>query len=86
MIWNVIDRRTRPYRWANLNVIIEATYYDNALRDADQVGENTPETDVVFDERQGIALHDAINWANTQSCPVTLYLYDGWNTPRPGQP
>jgi hypothetical protein len=76
VIWNVIDKRTRPYRWARINAIIEATWHDNSVNDSDQAEGASAETEITYDEREGIALHEAINWANTQSCPVTLYLYD----------
>ncbi len=76
MIWNIIDRRTRPYRWARINAIIEATCQDNMCADTDIAPEPDAETHIVYDEREGVSLNEAINWANTQTCQVTLYLYD----------
>ena len=35
MIWNIIDNRTRPYRWAHINAIIEAAWHDNSCADTD---------------------------------------------------
>jgi hypothetical protein len=35
MICNIIDKRARPYRWREVNAIIEATSHDNAWADAD---------------------------------------------------
>jgi hypothetical protein len=29
MIWNIVDRRKRPYRWKAITAIIEPTYHDN---------------------------------------------------------
>lgn len=29
-----------------------------------------------YDQREGVSLNEAVNWANQQRCPVTLYLYD----------
>jgi hypothetical protein len=76
MIWNVIDRRTRPYRWTKINAIIEATWHDNTVKDTDLAPSVPAADEITYEEREGISLHDAINWANNQSCPVTLYLYD----------
>jgi len=76
MIWNVIDHRTRPHRWAKVNAIIEATWHDNSVADADPAPAVRPEDEVTYDQLEGVSLHEAINWANDQTCPVTLYLYD----------
>jgi len=77
MIWNVIDRRRRRYRWAKVHAIVEPTWHDNSVSGADQAPETTAETDVVFDERKEISVNDAITWATSQSCPATLYIRDG---------
>ena len=74
MIWNVLDRRSRPYRWKRINAIIEPVWHDNACADADQAPEE--DGDVFYEEREGISVADAIAWANAFSTPVTLYLYD----------
>ena len=76
MIWNIIDRRTRPYRWARINAIIEATLHDNSCADTDIAPSVAMEDHVTYDDREGISLNEAVNWANAQTCPVTLYLYD----------
>ncbi|MDB5440873.1 MAG: hypothetical protein JWM33_3300 [Caulobacteraceae bacterium] len=76
MIWNIIDSRTRPYRWASINAIIEATWHDNSVADTDIAPSAPVENEVTYEQREGISLHEAISWANNQSCPVTLYLYD----------
>ena len=76
MIWNIIDCRKRRYRWARINAIIEATWHDNSCADTDIAPTASADTEVMYDEREGVALHEAIAWANQQSCPVTLYLYD----------
>ncbi|HEY9236847.1 MULTISPECIES: hypothetical protein [Phenylobacterium] len=77
MIWNVIDKRTRPYRWAKINAIIEATWHDNTVADTDIAPPpRSAEEEVTYDQRESLSLHEAITWANDQSCPVTLYLYD----------
>jgi hypothetical protein len=74
MIWNIIDRRTRPFRWKCVNAIIEATCHDNTVRDSDEA----PETpgDVIYDRRESVTLAEAVQWANEQTCPITLYIYD----------
>jgi hypothetical protein len=74
MIWNIIDKRTRRYRWKSVNAIIEATYHDNTVQDSDEA----PETlnDVIYDRRESVTLAEAVQWANEQTCPVTLYIYD----------
>jgi hypothetical protein len=77
MIWNVIDSRSNRHRWAKIHAIVEATWHDNSASGADQAPKNAAETDVVFDQRKDISLNDAINWANSQRCPVTLYISDG---------
>jgi hypothetical protein len=74
MIYNIIDRRARPYRWRRINAIIEATSHDNACVDADE--EPSTDDDVVYDQREGISLNEAIKWASAESSPVTLYIYD----------
>ena len=42
MIWNIIDCRTRPYRWKRVNAIIESIEHDNICADADQAPEGEP--------------------------------------------
>jgi len=74
MIWNIIDRRTRRYRWQCVNAIIEATSHDNTGSDSDQAPE-TPD-DVSYEELESITLAEAVQWANGQTCPVTLFIYD----------
>ncbi|MBX3564906.1 MAG: hypothetical protein KF730_10060 [Sphingomonas sp.] len=74
MICNIIDKRTRPYRWREVNAIIEATSRDNASEDADQLPPTTD--DLIYDERENVTLAEAIRWANQEPSQVTLYLYD----------
>ena len=76
MIWNVIDRRTRPYRWKRVNAIIEAVEHDNSVADADQASESSSLDVIDYDQREGVTVREAIDWANNQRCPITLYLYD----------
>lgn len=74
MICNIIDKRARPYRWREVNAIIEATSHDNACKDADQ--HPPADNDLTYDERANITLAEAIAWANAEPSAVTLYLYD----------
>lgn len=76
MIWNVIDYRTRPYRWKRVNAIIEATEHDNSCIDADQAEEISPLAVIDHDRRDNVSVQEAIHWANEAQCPVTLYIYD----------
>ncbi|WP_404710687.1 hypothetical protein [Sphingomonas sp. MMS24-J13] len=74
MICNIVDRRTRPYRWREVNAIIEATSHDNACKDADQ--QPPTDDDLTYDQRENVTLAEAVAWANAESSAVTLYLYD----------
>jgi hypothetical protein len=74
MLCNIIDHRTRPYRWRRVNAIIEATSHDNAEPDGDQAPSGG-ET-VVYEQREAISLEAAVAWAAQQAGPVTLFLYD----------
>ena len=74
MIWNIVDRRKRKYRWREINAVIEDTAHDNSCEDADQCDEQLDA--VMYEERRHISLHDAITWAEKASGKVTLYLYD----------
>jgi len=76
MLWNVIDRRTRPYRWREVNAIVEAIEHDNSCADADQAPESDPLLTVDYDALEAVSVQEAIAWPNGQRCPVTLYLYD----------
>jgi hypothetical protein len=76
MIWNIIDRRERPYRWREVNAIIEAVEHDNSCHDADPAPKSDPALVVDYDALEAVSVREAINWANEQPCPVTLYLYD----------
>lgn len=76
MLWNIIDKRTRPYRWSQVNAIVEAVEHDNSCADADQAPESDPSLTVDYDALEAVSVQEAVAWANEQRCPVTLYLYD----------
>ena len=74
MIWNVIDRRKRLYRWKCINAIVEPTWHDNSCTDTDFAEQHPAE--IEYEEREGMSVAEAVNWAQAFSFPVTLYLYD----------
>lgn len=76
MIANIRDRRKRPYRWKSVDVMIEATAYDNCVNDTDETDSPPPDWTLV-DGRNDVSIAEAIAWANTVEHPVTLYIYDG---------
>ena len=79
-ILNVIDRRTRKYRWRKVDAVVEPTHQDNRVKDSDQC--DPPNTSyetlqiITYDDRVNIALSDAVKWANELPYGVTLYIYD----------
>lgn len=76
MLWNIIDKRTRPYRWRKVNAILEATEHDNSCKDADQAPESDPKATVDYEALEAVSVSEAVKWAQSQPCPVTLFLYD----------
>ena len=74
MILNIIDRRKHGHRWKKISAIIEATWHDNSIPDSDQAEVVYEDPD--YEEREGISVLDAVQWASTFSSGVTLYLYD----------
>jgi addiction module HigA family antidote len=75
MIWNIIDRRERCYRWKCVNAIIEPAWHDNSCLDSDQAEEDDPHA-ADYEKREGISLPEAVTWASAKPYAVTLYLYD----------
>ncbi len=76
MILNIIDRRKRKHRWLCINAIIEDTWHDNSNEDADQAPDDDPKHEVLYDQREGISLSEAVEWAMEKKAKVTLFLYD----------
>lgn len=74
MIWNVIDRRSRHYRWKRINAIIEAVEHDNACEDSEQAPNHADA--ITYDQREAVSVAEAITWAQAEPSAVTLYLYD----------
>lgn len=75
MLCNIIDGRERRYRWQKVKAIIEPTCHDNGIKDSDQAPPHR-KTDIVCEDKNGISLNEAISWAEEQTLPVTLFLYD----------
>lgn len=75
MIWNVIDNRTRRYRWRKVNAVIENVEHDNSVEDTDIFDEEN-NLAPVYEDKRGVLLHEAIEWAESAPGKVTLYLYD----------
>lgn len=73
-ILNIIDRRKRPHRFKKINAIIEPTRHDNRCKDSDHA--EGRDNWMGYDEREHIALADAIEWAATFPDELTLYIYD----------
>jgi len=76
MIWNIVDHRTRRYRWKTVNAIVEAVEHDNSCADSDQAPSSDVMTVVDYDALEAVSVNEAVAWAMSQPCPVTLYLYD----------
>ncbi|KQM24875.1 MULTISPECIES: hypothetical protein [unclassified Sphingomonas] len=74
MIYNIIDHRSRPYLWREVNAIVEATSHDNACEDADH--ERTSDADITYDQLENVTVQEAVAWASAEPSAVTLYLYD----------
>ena len=74
MIFNIIDRRKRVYRWQKVSAIVEATSHDNACADSDQ--QPSGPDDFTYEQLEGVSIQDAVAWADAFDSPVTLYLYD----------
>lgn len=76
MILNIVDNRTKRYRWKRITAIIEPTWHDNKCTDSDYSPKWVTEPTVGYDERAEISLHEALHWAMNLPYGVTLYLYD----------
>ncbi len=68
----LIQRAAKQHRWKRVKAIIEPTWHDNSVADADQAEPVASESD--YDERSAMA--EAVAWAHALPYAVTLYLYD----------
>ena len=56
MLWDVIDNRTRPYRWRE----VEAVEHNNSCKDADQDPTSDPSLTVDYDALEAVSVHEAV--------------------------
>lgn len=75
MIVNMIDLRSRPYRWSKILAVVESAAKDNAAEDSDKVDVSIG-VQVDYAERDGVSVREALLWADALGGMVTLYLYD----------
>jgi hypothetical protein len=84
MISNIVDCRTRKYRWKRVRVIAEATWHDNSVADSDQATPSVGEVD--YDELDDVSLAEGIAWAQAIPGDVTLFIYDAPEVDIPTSP
>jgi len=74
MINNIIDDRTKKYRWKSVFAIVAPTWHGNGCQNSDQTfpGKNS----ITYDDRDGVSVTDAVSWAHSFGFPVTLHLQD----------
>ena len=73
MLTNIVDNRDYRYKFTLVDAIVEATWHDNTIENADQSEhDNAPD----YDERSGLSVNEAFKWAESLKGNVTLYLYD----------
>jgi hypothetical protein len=78
---NIIDERDRRYRFNKVLAIVEPTWHDCGLPEADQVDKDTVKREVdgerlVYADRGNLSVADAIKWADSFESHVTLFLYN----------
>ena len=71
---NIVDDRTNRYN-INCTVVAEHSSHDNGIDGATQFSVKDQDK-LLYHEFGTTTIVDAVNWANQQSCPVTLFLYD----------
>jgi len=76
VLYNLVDGRERRFRWQKIKAIIEPTCHDNPVKDSDQVPPPPRSSMLVSEIKNGISLNEAVKWAEEQTVPVTLFLYD----------
>ena len=75
MIVNIIDLRENSYRWAKVLATAEDAGRATEAEDGDTL-KIAPGVAVDYAERDGVSVHDAIQWAEYLPSPVVLTLYD----------
>jgi hypothetical protein len=74
MIWNIIDRRERSYRW---NASMRSSNRHRTITAARIVTRRRKTPDAaLYEQREGISLAKAVAWADAKPYRVTLYLCD----------
>lgn len=76
MLINVIDHRTKPYRWRSVDVALEPTHHDNSVKDSDRAAKSEVHEGLGYEELERVPLSDALEWAGRQKYDATLYIYD----------
>jgi hypothetical protein len=75
VIWNILDKRQRRYRWKKITAILEPVYHDNSVADSDQA--DVPGAGFEpYDQLEETSVAEAVLWAQAKPFQVTLYLYD----------
>ena len=75
---NIVDFRANSYRFRKIDAVVEATWHDNRIKNADHVtyvavaGGDGPH----YAKRSAISVSEAIEWADTFFTAVTLSLHD----------
>ena len=75
MIVNIIDLRENPYRWAKVLATVEDAGRATQAEDGDTL-KMAPGVAIDYAEREGISVHEALNWANFLPSPIVLTIYD----------
>lgn len=77
MLFNVVDHRTKKFRWAEITAIVEPTIHDETCVESDVVPAGLREyTGVGYAEKPKCSFQEAVKWAEEFDFPVTLYVYD----------
>ena len=75
MILNIIDKRSHPHHWKQINAVAEPAHHGNHVQGSDQT--EVPEHDFSsYDLKEEISLTEAVDWARALPHAVTLYFYD----------
>ena len=75
MIVNLVDLRSRPYRWKSVLAVCEAAVQDNEAEDSDLIKPSFG-AEIDCTEREGISVREAVLWAEQLGGLETLHFYD----------
>lgn len=74
---NVIDNRSKKYRWKKVNVMAEPTYMDNRRSKRGGIDEGEkPKTLWHQADLNGVSIQEALAWANKYDSETTLTISD----------